>query len=194
VFSTNRPELKDSIRIGLKVDEQFDIFVESGIRNVVIVDDLTRTPAPTNWPKKAWGRVGEAGGGAGTNVQCFAKGVGGRGVVYRVDGAWIVRPNDGTSQVRVGNGNAAATEDTDKRYLDIRDTGVPNLITESSTPLTAAIEGALIATYDSLALESFFIPLGITLGDDDFVNIVNGTTNETYTVNYEWTEFLLEAR
>jgi len=189
---------------GQKVARQYriqggvNLFLETGLRPVVIVDDLSGGGvADRGFPRNAAGARTEPAGGVGTNAQCMVHNVAGKGIIAHVTQALVVSTAaPDTVQLRVGNATSGDLGLTIvvARYRDVRVVTPTNAIVGGNTPLTAAIDGVLVQTWRNVngTTDSVLLPMDFILGDDDFVNINNGATNAGLQVSYWWTEYLLD--
>jgi len=191
----NRADVRERVRIGMRIAEQFGLDVDETISLTVPVADLVNPNLFEGYPKGAMARTSSGAGGVGTNVQCILQSRPDRGIIYHVTGVHIGTVITGNTFLRIGNAALAAPGETlDKAYTDSRDAGIPNMFTGDSTPLTAAVEGTPIALYDLSTVEAFFLPLDIVLAENGFVIVQNGTANEALDASWRWTEYLLEDR
>jgi len=196
------PTPSEKLRTTYKIRTPFGLFLAEDLIPVVLVDDLTgEVPADTGYPRGAVGRMVVAGGGAGTQAQAILAARPNRGLVWVVEKAIIsaVAANVIIAELRTGQAvTGAPTERFTKTYRDLRATGAagfePNALMASNTPLSAAVIGQVVGRYTVLAQTSITIPLGITLGGDQFVNIVNDVADVPITVTFYWSEYLEEDR
>lgn len=190
------PQVVEEARAQFKIREGFDLDLLETIQPTYQVS--SRRIASTAYPRTAMGRQARAAGGVGTNGQLEITGRADQGKIYLVDEVRIESVTATTYQLRIFDGAAIAstqTEATAKRYTDTRlFAQLPDALLTSSIPLTAAPDGRLIGTVIMAAAESRVIPLGIVLSDDTFFLIRNLTANEALECTWSWTEFLLEDR
>lgn len=178
----------------MKIREELDLFISSGISPVIILDDLSGSAvADQGFPRDAWGEVVSPAGGVGTNAQTIVAGIADSTLLFKLSSAIVQKPTDGQVGILIGQGISGVTELFVKGYSDVRvfpDT--PKMFMGENTPLTASIDGALLGSVEVEALVSLTIPLDMVLGGTTFVNIVNLDTNEALITTYRWTEYLLE--
>jgi len=153
--------------------------------------------ASTGYPRDCFGFITGAAGGVGTNVECALRCPAGTGIVVLLTKVLLV--NVGASiDARADDGVAMASivgQQTTKAFQDSRLAGgIPECILETANPLTAAPNGIGVGLYATPADVLEQIPLNVILGGNGYFLIRNRTANQAQTVNFEWTEFLLEDR
>jgi len=153
--------------------------------------------ASTGFPRTAFGIVSAAAGGAGTNLECGIRCPPNRGIILLVEkvvlldlGAQVsFRMTDGVAMTPISATPAS------KAFRDGRLVGlIPDAILEVANPLTAAPNGQNVGAYSTIADDVKEIALDVILGDDAYFAVRHSTANTALTVNYFWTEFLLEDR
>ena len=196
----NRPDLRERVRIGLRIAEQFGLDVSETIQLTVPVGDMVTPNLFTGYPKGAWGRVSQNPPGVGDISQCIIQSVPDRGIVYHVTGVWITETTvTGNIRLNVGNsdisGSTAFLLGTQKAYTDTRDRGTPDCNIATSGPLVANMDGDTVQVYGTDGPGwTGFIPLDVVLGEQGFLLIKNDVENEILDVSWRWTEYLLEDR
>lgn len=153
--------------------------------------------ASTGYPRKCIGQIAGAAGGVGTNIEVALQCPANTGIVALVTRFSLVNLG-GSCTSRITDGTAMATvsgQSTAKAFADGRLAGrIPETIMDIANPLTAAPNGLLVGTWAVTADEVLHVPTEVILGGGAYFLIRNGTANGAITVNFEWTEFLLEDR
>jgi len=153
--------------------------------------------ASTGYPRDAFGVASAGAGGVGTNVECSIQCPANRGIVILVTsisfenlaGRVTLRMDDGTPAT------PSVVVSTTKAWQDGRLAGgIPDAILEIFNPLTAAPNGQFVGQYSGLADDTITIPLNVVLGGGSYILARDSTANSGNTVNFQWTEFLLEDR
>lgn len=192
------PQPVSKLRTTYKIRSPFGLFLAEDLVPVVMVDDLSGgAVADEGYPRDAMGKGTRLAGGAGTNSQVVCVGVGDRGKIYKVRSAYAAKPAAGFVFVHFSNGAdiTGLVDQAAKGFSDQRiSVEPPDMQIGTSAPITASIDGIRVGVYELNGSEGQFIPLDVVLGFGGFVNIVDGTTNETMDVTFHWTEYLLEDR
>jgi len=71
---------------------------------------------------------------------------------------------------------------------------LPESVLESANPLTGAPNGVRVGNYENPVDTTVEYPLNVVLGGDGYILIRTSGANAALTVNWVWTEFLLEDR
>lgn len=152
--------------------------------------------ASTGYPRNCFGVVVGAAGGVGTNVECALRCPADVGIVILLTKVLLI--NVAASIDANMTDGVAMTPIVDQQlgaFQDGRLSGqLPVGIMETANPLTAAPNGFRVALYGTQADELVQIPLNVILGGDAYFLIRNRVANLAQTINFEWTEFLLEDR
>jgi len=194
------PDVGEVLRQRYRIVHPFGLFLAEEVVPVSIVDDLSGvSPYSTGFPRRCMGQTIIAAGGAGTVAEGLLVGRGGSGIVAQVKTA-LIHDTVGllAFEVRVGGGGlalaAGRTEVFGKHYLDLRVfDAVPVTELAQNTPLSAAVDGDRIGIYEVAQDTVLPVDLDIALGDGDFVNIVQASTNRALRVTYIWEEHLIEG-
>jgi len=194
----NRPDLRERVRVGLKIAEQFGLDVDEQIHLTVPVADLISPNLFRGFPKGAWGRTAVGALGVGDSSIAFVQAVPDLGIIYNVTGLWVTGTYTGEVIISVGNADLSALTffqvATAKAFTDARDTGVPDVFLGTAGPLQAAVPGQIVQIWAMDGDNVRFFPLDVVLGENAFIIIENGTTNEALDCCWQWTEYLLEDR
>lgn len=194
----NRPDLRERVRIGLKVAEQFGLEFSEVVQLTLPVGNLITPNLFEGYPKGAWGRTSMGAFGAGDSSQVGIQAASDRGIIYHVTQMIITGVITGNVRIRVGNGIISTSTGflvvTTKQYTDARDGGTPDCGLFTSGPLAAAVDGSPVAVYDVSDVKLHQFPLDVVLGQNGFLLVENMTTNEALDVSWRWTEYLLEDR
>jgi len=192
------PQHVQELQAEFKVRESFGLEL---IETVQPTYQLGRQKvASTGFPRKCFGVLSAGAGGVGTNIECALRCPANRGIVIVVDGISFSGLSATVSVVeaRITDGVAMATISgtaTNKAFRDGRLADlIPDGIMEIANPLTAAPNGQLVGIHSVPADASEQISLDVILGGDAYFLIRDLTANSALTVNYFWTEFLLEDR
>lgn len=153
--------------------------------------------ASVGYPKRCFAAVSAAAGGVGTQIECALECPAGRGILILLESA-SVENIGGRVTGRITDGVAMATvssNPTTKAFQDGRVTASqPDGILAIANPLSAAPNGSFIGQYACLADDTLTIPYDVILGGGAYFLIRHSTSNAGLTVNFVWTEFLLEDR
>lgn len=156
--------------------------------------------ASTGFPKRAFGVVAAGAGGVGTNVEASLTCPADRGIVIVLN-RWSITGLSAVTQVieaRITDNVAQATVSSvvaNKAFQDGRIApAIPDGILRTANPLTAAPNGQLVGVYNVLADDTLEIETNVILGGDAYFLLRDLTVNSPLTVNFHWTEFLLEDR
>jgi len=153
--------------------------------------------ASTGYPRRCFGTIAAAAGGVGTNIECSIRCPANVGILTLVESFSVVSIADGI-QLRMDDGvamtpitSAVAT----KAFQDSRlSANLPESVLEIANPLTAAANGTRVGNYETVLDNTVEFPLDVVLGGDGYILIRTSAANAALTVNWVWTEFLLEDR
>jgi len=194
----NRPDVRERVRIGLRIAEQFGLDVNETIQLTVPIADMVNPNLFTGFPKGCWGRKALGPPGAGDVAMIGLQSAPDRGIVYHVTQLLIVGIITGRVNIRVDNSDISGTTNFDtsptKRFTDARDNGLPDIVLWSAAPLVAGAIGTVTEVLDLSDFKQTVIPVDVVLGELGFIAIQNATENEGIDVSFRWTEYLLEDR
>lgn len=189
------PQHVQELQAEFKVREQFGLELLETIQPTYSLG--RQKIASTGYPRRCIGAVSAAAGGVGTNIECALRCPADVGIITLVESFSIVNLGAQAS-LRMDDDVAMDTissTPTTKAFQDSRLAGnIPDTIMEIANPLTAAPNGAFVGLFSVLAGDTVQVPLNIVLGSNGYVLIRNETANSGMTVNFTWTEFLLEDR
>jgi len=154
--------------------------------------------ASTGYPRRCIGVIAASAGGVGTNIECSLRCPANVGIITLVESFTIFGSGTSQGQLRMDDGVAMATissVEVEKGFQDSRLASIlPETIMEIANPLTAAPNGRRVGEYPSEADSGRRIDLNVVLGSDGYLLVRNPVANLGMTINWQWTEFLLEDR
>jgi len=153
--------------------------------------------ASVGFPKRCFGAISGAAGGVGTNLELALECPAGRGIIILLESVSIENTN-GRMTGRITDGVAMASVTSNpltKAFQDGRTTdSLPDGIFNVANPLTAAPNGSFIGQYSCRTDETLILPFNVVLGGAAYFLMRHSSANVGATVNFMWTEFLLEDR
>ena len=189
------PQHAQELQAEFKVREQFGLELLETIQPTYSLG--RQKIASTGYPRRCFGTIAAAAGGVGTNMEAAIRCPANVGIIILVESFSILGIGDG-SQLRMDNGVAMASvtaEETTKAFQDSRlAPTLPEAVLERANPLTAAANGVRVGNYDAIVDTVVEYPIDVVLGGDGYVLIRTSGANAALTVNWVWTEFLLEDR